>query len=167
MLVILDKWTKNAEFLATIHDLLALEEVQQLKDFDHHHVTTRFDHSMNVAWRAWKWAKRWNLDTTSMARAGVLHDLFFYRSCDKHLVCQNHNLEHPQIAISNAKKITDLSSKEEEIMQSHMFGSVWTPPKSVEGWLFTYVDKHTAIVEVCYGWYAHYKNKLKKLPVFI
>ncbi len=48
----MQKWELDKEFVAHIEDLLACEEVQQLKDITQHYHSTRLDHSISVAYRS-------------------------------------------------------------------------------------------------------------------
>ena len=65
-------------FYDVISDLLENETVQSLKQFRHHVQTTRFQHSLNVAYYNYIFCSRFGWDARAAARAGMLHDLFFY-----------------------------------------------------------------------------------------
>lgn len=157
--------TKNLdpEFLSIVEPLIQTEMVQDLKLYRHHKVNSRYYHCLEVAYITYKLAKKYKLDYKAAARAGLLHDLFHYDTKkDKHIVT-NHYEDHPKIAVLNARQITKLTEKEEQMILTHM----WQPvgkyssqkyrPKSQEGWLLTMVDKHCALKDVSY-----YKFKTKK-----
>ena len=68
----------DQEFFDDIKDLLASDAVQRLKRYVHHKSGTRFDHSLYVAYRSYRFAKKMGWDSRAAARGGLLHDLFFY-----------------------------------------------------------------------------------------
>ncbi len=145
-------WQDDLEYMELIEDLLALEEVQSLEQFKHHKVTNRLAHSLLVSYYSYCMAKRFGLNTRAIARAGLLHDLFFYESEDKYEVGGlSHNYEHPRIALENAKKLTELSDLECDIILKHMFGATRDLPKYKESWIVTLMDKRAAITEIVVG----------------
>lgn len=161
------KWQNDQEYLALIEDLLNNEMVQKLEMYTHHHVTNRLAHSLSVSYRSFRWAKRFNLDTRAIARAGLLHDLFFYDSETKHEVGgKGHNYEHPRIALENAKKLTELSELECDIILKHMAGATRDVPKYAESWIVTLMDKHSCIAELMGGaWSFLYRQTVKAMDV--
>ena len=68
----------NKEFYKIIEDILENETFQKLKLYKHHYIYTRFEHSLSVSYCSYLVCKFLKLDYTSAARAGLLHDLFFY-----------------------------------------------------------------------------------------
>lgn len=147
-------WQNDVEYMALIEDLIELEEVQCLKNYVHHLVTDRLSHSLSVSYRSYRWAKRFNLNARAIARAGLLHDLFYYDSADKYQVGgKGHNWEHPRIALQNALKITEISDLEQDIIVKHMFGATRELPKYPESYIVTLMDKQAAIFELGVGFY--------------
>lgn len=147
-------WQNDVEYMTLIEDLIELEEVQCLKNYVHHLVTDRLSHSLSVSYRSYRWAKRFNLNARAIARAGLLHDLFYYDSADKHQVGgKGHNWEHPRIALQNALKITEISDLEQDIIVKHMFGATRELPKYPESYIVTLMDKQAAIFELGAGFY--------------
>lgn len=143
------KWQEDTAYLDLVQDLLDHEWVQSLEQYKHHIVTNRLAHSLSVSYRSYVWAKRLNLNTRAIARAGLLHDLFFYECLDKASVGgKGHNYEHPRIALANAEKITELSDLERDIILKHMFGATFDIPMYAESWIVTLMDKQTAIAEL-------------------
>lgn len=143
-------WRMDGEFVVIIHKLLRHQLVLSLKMIVHHKVTNRLDHSIGVAYRSYKLAKRLGLNHESVARAALLHDLFVETRTDiKELMMGSHNAAHPRLALQNAKALCALSPKEEDIILSHMFlCTVNSPrPKFKESWVVTIVDKWCAIGE--------------------
>ena len=56
-------------FLDCVGDLLFTPEVQSMRNIPHHPGTTCYEHSVFVAYAAFRMARRWNLDY--MAAAGA------------------------------------------------------------------------------------------------
>ncbi|MBK0348737.1 HD domain-containing protein [Aerococcaceae bacterium zg-ZJ1578] len=165
-------WKQNQEYIDLIADLLETNEVQRLETFVHHKVTNRLAHSISVSYRSYLWAKRLNLDTRAVARAGLLHDLFFYEGANKHLIGgKGHNWEHPRIALKNALKLTELTDLEQDIIVKHMFGATLSPPKYPESLIVSLMDKQSAISELWIGARTYtnnvYRRYLKKVTTFL
>ena len=161
------KWQKDPEYLALVEDLLDHELVQKLEMYKHHHVTNRLLHSLSVSYRSYRWAKRLKLNTKAIARAGLLHDLFFYDCETKHEVGgKGHNFEHPRIALENAKKLTELSELECDIILKHMAGATRDVPKYAESWIVTLMDKHSCIAELTTGAFSFiYRHTVKAMDI--
>lgn len=155
-------WQNDSEYLAIVEDLLEEVDVKRLESFVHHKVTNRLAHSLSVSYRSYRWAKRFRLDTRAIARAGLLHDLFFYEGHDKHEVGgKGHNYEHPRIALNNALKITELSDKEQDIIVKHMFGATLAAPKYTESLIVSLIDKQCSIYEVSGGIINYITERLR------
>lgn len=142
-------WGKDQEYVSLISDLLLLDTLQKLEQYQHHYVTNRLAHSISVSYRSYRWAKRFKLNYESVARAALLHDLFFYESKDKGSVGgKGHNYEHPRIALRNAQEIMNLTDLEQDIILKHMFGATFDLPKYAESWIVTLMDKESAVCEI-------------------
>ena len=96
------------EYFDTISDLIDTQEVQALKKCSQHMATSRFQHSLNVSYYSFIICRKFGLDTYSAARAGLLHDLYYYdwKTDDKRPLEGHHAMIHPIIALENAKNIT-------------------------------------------------------------
>ncbi len=114
------------EFLKEADDLLADPMVKKLSDYKHHRDKNRLDHVTEVAWVSFIWGKKFLLDTKAIVRGALLHDLFYYDWFYEGPAL--HGLRHHNIALSNARKLTDLSKKEEDIIKKHMWPlTIWLP----------------------------------------
>lgn len=164
-------WQDDLEYMEYVADLIDTPEVQKLKEFSHHLVTTRFDHSVGVSYRSYRIAKARGLDARACARAGLLHDLFYYDCSEKDQVGgKGHNYEHPRIALANAEKLTELSDLERDIIVKHMWGATKDVPAYPESWIVTWMDKYSAICELSAGGNRFMLNRIKRLaakPAFI
>lgn len=141
---------KDYQYISFISDLLDMDEIKKLKEFEHHRVTNRLYHSIDVSYKSYLIAKKIGLKPESLrevSRAGLLHDLFYYDTkIEKH---KKHLSTHPEIAVKNAEKICDLTDKEKDIIISHMFGvSFKHIPKYKESFIVSMVDKVVSINEV-------------------
>ncbi|MGO2083565.1 MAG: HD domain-containing protein, partial [Vagococcus sp.] len=119
------------------------------------------EHSISVSYRSYLLAKKWNGDLRATARAGLLHDLFFYDWREEKMGEGTHAYAHPRIALKNARKLTEISPLEEDIIVKHMFGATIAPPKYKESYIVTLVDKYCAVEEVLSPLYR--KMKLKAI----
>ena len=154
----------ESEYYALIAGLLELEEVQQLKAFRHHIMTTRFQHCLNVSYYNYKLCKALNLDAKSAARAGLLHDLYFYdtKSYTHSSPAVRHSKHHPEIALQNAEKLLTLNEREKDMIQNHMFPMTFAFPRYAETYLITLVDKYCAVMEFMLPQPKRFRNFLRR-----
>lgn len=148
------------EFYNITKDLIHNPIVQQMKNYRQHYDSSCYEHCIEVAYWSYLYCKKHNLDYIAIARAAILHDLFLYdwRHSRKKLGLNGfHAFVHPQIALNNALKICDLSQKEQDIILKHMWPITVIPPKSMEAFIITFVDKYCALLES----YVHYKQNRK------
>lgn len=149
-----EAWRYDAEYLSYVQDLINDEKLRKLDDIVHHHYTTRFKHSLYVSYVSYRLAKHFGLDAKATARAGLLHD-FFLENREEIAVLEqgSHNYVHPKLALENAKALTSLSKKEEDIILKHMFlCAKCSLPKYSESYIVTTIDKYCAIAEVTRPW---------------
>ena len=138
----------NKEFLSIVDELINNETVQEMKKYRQHYETSCFDHCYMVSYYCYLICKKYNLDYVSATRAGMLHDLFLYdwrvrQPGRKGL----HAFTHGKTACENACKLFDLNEKEKDIIIKHMWPVTTAFPKSIEGFILTFVDKYCAMQE--------------------
>ena len=138
---------KKEKFLEIINDILANKSIQNLKLYKHHYAYTRLEHCLSVSYYTYVICKFLHLDYKSSARAALLHDLFFYDCEDKLSRPKNHIKNHPKIALENANKLFNLNKKEQDIILKHMWPLTFSPPKYLESFIVTIVDKYCAFKE--------------------
>lgn len=141
------KWEQDSEYMSYVGELLQEPAVQKLSEYEQHHATTRLEHCINVSYTSYCLAKKMHLNARATARAGLLHDLFYYDWRTTKFDRGTHAWIHPRIALRNAEKITDLSPLEKDIIIKHMWGATVCPPKYPEGFIVTAVDKYSATSE--------------------
>ena len=147
-----ENWREDEEYVSYIEDLLTTEEVQKLANYTQHMNSTRLEHSISVSYNSYKLAKQFHGDAKATARAGLLHDLFYYDWRTTKFDEGSHAYMHPRIAVKNAEKITELSDLERDIIIKHMWGATITPPKYKESYIVTMVDKYCAVKEAAEPW---------------
>ena len=158
----------NNDFFMIINDILLNENVENLKNFKHHYGSTRFEHCISVSYYSYIICKFLHLDYVSASRAGMLHDLFFYDSnIDKKP--KFHLWKHPKIALKNAKELFNLNDKECDIILKHMWPITFIPPRYIESYIITFIDKYSALYEwlnycnfCILSFYSIYFLKLKR-----
>lgn len=139
------------EFLEIVDDLIDTPEIKMLKNCTHHYGVNRYQHCINVAYYSYVLCKKLGLNYTAAARAGLLHDLFYYDWHDSGLGIAKHALKHSSIALKNAEKLTKLSELERDIIKNHMWlcGKMW--PHHKEAYIVSIADKICAVWEASYG----------------
>lgn len=140
-------WRQDTEYVALVSDLLAKPEVQKLANYTQHHHSNRLDHSISVSYDSYLIAKKHHLNVRATARAGLLHDLFYYDWRTTKFNLGSHAFIHPRVALRNAEKLTELSPMEKDIILKHMWGATAALPKYRESVIVSLVDDKEAVVE--------------------
>lgn len=147
------------EFLEIVKDILALKEFQDTKLIKHHGNGV-YEHSVKTSHMAYKIAKMINANYVCAARAGMLHDFFYYdwrseeakekrknyKGIDK--IIKMHGFIHPYEAYENASKYFVITKKEHDAIVKHMFPLVPILPRYVESWIVSISDKIIAAQEI-------------------
>lgn len=138
------------EYYALVSDILENSMVQELKNYRHHISTTRFQHCLNVSYYNYLVCRFLHLDVESAARAGMLHDLYYYDTREyRHSHYElSHAKNHPDVAVNNASELFPLNSTEEDIITRHMWPLTKGRPQSKEGYVIVIVDKYCAALEL-------------------
>ena len=142
--------SENEGYFHLVRDLLADKNVLRLAQFSHHSGTTRLQHSLNVSYYNYKLCHLLHLDERAGARAGLLHDLFFYDRRE-HTPVEGegwHGVGHPKIAFFNASELFELSQVEGDMIANHMWPLTPRLPRYRETYVITLVDKFCACAEV-------------------
>ena len=72
-------------FVSCVGDLLTTDEVRSMKRIPHHPGTSCYEHSVFVAYIAFRLARRWNLDYVAAAR-GYVDDIILPSETRKYLI---------------------------------------------------------------------------------
>lgn len=145
----MSKCNKDQEYLFIIDSIMENEEFRKIENIKHHN-TTRLDHSMKVSYYSYLIAKTLKLDYREVARGGLLHDFYTDKISECNKVKDKIKLfstKHPKDAVNNATTYFNLSEKEINIIESHMFPVDYRIPKYAESWIVSLVDKVLSIGE--------------------
>jgi uncharacterized protein len=145
----------GCSYYGCVSDLIERPELARLKEITHHVRTSRFQHCVNVSYYSYLVCRRLGLDSRSAARAGLLHDLFYYdrkeynsaRTKDE----PSHSLKHSRVAENNAGRLTRLSDLERDIISRHMWPMTKKLPKYRESLVVCMIDKYCAVLEFVAG----------------
>lgn len=151
------------EYLMCVQDIIELDEVKSLDNYTQHCNTSRLQHSLNVSYYSFLLARKKGLDYKSVARAGLLHDLYLYDWREVKTE-EHHAFHHPKEALKNAQSIASLNEIEKDAIVNHMWPLSKQAPKYKESYMLSFVDKYCTIVEViCQGIKAmRFSNKASK-----
>jgi len=150
------------EYNDCVSDLLLIEEVQKLDEYNQHLKTTRFQHSINVSYYSYLVCKFLHCDYRSAARAGLLHDLFLYDWRVDKQPEGNHAVAHPIVALRNAQKAVTLNKIEQDAIVKHMWPLTFVPPRYKESFVVSMMDKYCAGLEVAEGLWQKLYDKRRK-----
>lgn len=152
----------NDEYLDIIKDIVFNPIVLEMKNYMQHGFTSCYEHSIYVSYYSYLIAKELGFDYKSVARAGMLHDLFLYdwhvKSTKNEPLFKKHGFIHPQIALENASKYFELNKIEKDCILKHMWPLTIKFPMYKEAYVLTFVDKYSSIIETVKG--------LKKLKYY-
>jgi len=152
-------------FVSIARPIIEHEEYQKMRFIPHHHNSV-FEHSLGVAYLAYRISAKLGLDTVSTIRGALLHDfyLFKFRKREgKNIFAEGyrHSRNHPKIAKDNALKYFNLNKKEIDIILNHMFPVGL--PKSLEAWVTSFADKSLAVWEYSARLYCYTNIKIANL----
>lgn len=140
-------------YYSCVQDIIDSEQLGSLKDITHHISTTRFQHCLNVSYYSYIVCRKFRLNARSAARAGLLHDLFYYNRKEYNSTRRkgepSHSKNHAMIAAENAAQITDITHLERDMIEKHMWPMTRPLPSYKETYIITFVDKYCAVLEFC------------------
>ncbi len=144
--------TKAVTFFSCISGILDNDEVNSLIDYKHHHFTTRFQHSLNVSYYSYCLCRYFGWDYRSAARAGLMHDLYFFENTSIDENGQKLLKKHPFEALRNSERIFNLNDIEKDAIVNHMWPCVSiSRPKFKESLAVSFSDKFCAVMEAGSG----------------
>ncbi|MBO5143260.1 MAG: HD domain-containing protein [Clostridia bacterium] len=128
---------------------------KELCKYIQHGNTNIMRHCRNVSYLSFSFAKilekKFNIhfDYEALIIGAYLHDLFMYDWHEKSATHRLHGFSHPKTASENAKSLCNIGTKEQSIIESHMWPLTITKlPQSREAILVCFFDKYSAILEV-------------------
>lgn len=153
---------RDGDFFREIADLYDRDEVQGLSVYRQHGDINRLRHILSVTYMSWRVAKAVGADEKQTARGAVLHDLFYYDWHDKSWSHRPHAYRHPGFALDNAKKLTDLTPVEADIIKKHMWPVTPMLPRYRESWIVSMADKYCATQECLAEWFPKYNARIMR-----
>ncbi len=142
-----------SSYYVCVRDIIDCRQLDRLKLITHHISTTRFQHCLNVSYYSYLLCRRLGLNARSAARAGLLHDLFYYDRKEynsKKIKGQiSHSRLHSNLAVMNASLLTELTELECDMIKNHMWPLTRPLPKYMESYVITIIDKYCAVLEFC------------------
>lgn len=135
------------EYMSCVWDIIDNEKIQKMDQYVQHCQTSRLQHSINVSYYSFLICRFLGWDYRSAARAGLMHDMFYYDWRVTKSIRSNHASWHPRVALDNAQKITELNKIEKDAIIKHMWPCTLVPPRYKESYVVTFVDKICAVCE--------------------
>ena len=140
---------EKSEYYKIIYDILKNEEFQKRKHYPHHGKISVYEHSLAVSKLSYDIAKKLKLDYKSAAIGGLLHDFYPnpWPSNKQKKFFKKHGFVHAREAMENSYQYFPelMNDKISNIILRHMFPLNLCPPKYLEGWIITLVDKYVSL----------------------
>lgn len=170
-----DRWKKKferhrelqKELREAAPDILGSENFISTKGHIQHGDMTVNQHCVNVAKLSIAISEKLHIKChkKELIRGALLHDYFLY---DWHIgdarKLQNlHGFHHPGIALKNASSEYDLTPREKDIIEKHMWPLTLTKlPRCREAWIVTTADKWCSLLETVHYMHGHGKVEPNK-----
>lgn len=139
----------DSQYLYIVQEILNNEEFKKRLQYHHHENRSVYTHSLVVSFYSYKVAKKLKLDYESAAIGGLLHDFYYedWQKNPKKGLKNLHGIIHAYQALENSRKIFPeyMTDKISDIILKHMFPLNIRPPKYLEGWIITLVDKTVSL----------------------
>ena len=142
---------EKEDFLALLGRLAEDPRTLEMKKYIQHGKVTTYYHCLKVAATAFRYNRRFGLNGNEeeIVRAAFLHDYYLYdwHCHDGHL----HGYRHPFVAARNARRDFDISDREKEIIETHMWPLTLTHvPPTKEAWIVSLADKTCSTKETLF-----------------
>lgn len=154
-----ERWKKELNRYRKFHhriwesapDILKSKNFHKTKQFLQHGNITVSDHVMSVAHCSLALTEMLHIrcNERELIRGALLHDYFLYdwHKPDKEHPHRLHGFYHPGTALRNAAKEYNLTNRERDIIEKHMWPLTLVPPKCREAWIVTTADKWCSLLE--------------------
>ncbi len=135
------------EYLKIIDPIINNEEYIKRKTYRHHQNKTVYDHCLQVSYLSYKIARPIPyIDEKSVAIGGILHDFYnepWMHKKERAPFFKKHGFVHAKEALDNSYKYFPelMNKKTANVILRHMFPLNIVPPKYLESWIVTMVDK--------------------------
>lgn len=154
-----EKWKRHFEQQRRLHrqihaaaeDILTSRNFHKTRTFIQHGNMTVNNHCMNVAKYSLLISESLHIpcNQRELIRGALLHDYFLYDWHHPDYINPHrlHGFYHPGVALRNASKEYDLTPREKDIIQKHMWPLTVVPPMCREAWIVTTADKWCSLME--------------------
>lgn len=147
-------------------DIFESENADMRREHIQHGNTSVHKHCLDVARRCVRINRKFGLNAVErdLIRGALLHDYFLY---DWHTRKREnyeflHGFTHPRKALVNAEREYDLTNRERDIIDKHMWPmTIHRIPKCRESWIVVAVDKYSALAEMAQRAYKFGASKLR------
>ena len=156
-----EKNSTATQYMGCVGDIFKSDKLKKLDNFEQHNHTSRLQHSINVSYYSFLWSRKLGLDYRSAARAGLVHDMYFYDWRRPNALRGYHPLWHALVACDNSKKEFGLNEVEQDAVKKHMWPCIINFPKYKESYIVSFADKFCAVLEFADG-----INAVKKVIKF-
>lgn len=176
----LKKFKTFDEWYEIVKDILNDEEFLKRKKFKHHGEVSVYEHCCLVSLKSYTLAKKLHADSRIAAIAGLLHDFYpkawvdseelkeldpeYSSLLNKKLpLWKMHGFVHAKEACLNYQKFYPhlVDRKVTNAIKRHMFPLNIVPPRYIESWIITIVDKECSTKDI-----IHIKGMPKKLVIW-
>ena len=145
--------SRYADISETANRLVNTSRFHLTKGFIQHGKISVYAHCFSVAVMSIRIANFLDIevDRKALIRGALLHDYFLYDWHDTDNYAHRwHGFTHPSTALRNAQEDFDLTTRECDIIEHHMFPLVPFPPKCREAWIVCLADKICALKETLF-----------------
>ena len=152
---------KDCEYNNIVNHVLKNPKFLEINNCRHHGIT-RLEHSFRVSYFSYKITKKLRLDYKNTAVASLLHDFFTNDQFSKKELRLS-AFRHPKKCLENATEFFSLSDMQKDIIYSHMFPLIPRPPRYLESWIVSMVDKVVAAYEFTLSYHKLYFSKIENM----
>ena len=138
-------------FLELVSPILNSKEFIKRKKWMHHENVSLYEHLLIVSYLSYKICLKYKLHYKDAAIGGLLHD-FYYKPWQENLnvkkpFFKQHGFVHAREAMYNSYKFFPkfMNKRVSNIIQRHMFPLNIIPPRYIEGYIVSYVDKKVSM----------------------
>jgi len=143
---------QEKEFYELAAHILRNSEFQRRRTFLHHQDSV-YDHSLRVAYVAYRIAKMVSkykkVNIKNVVISALLHDFYLtpWREYKESFFFKKHGFVHGKIAALNSYYFFPklMNERIENAIKRHMFPLTIIPPKYIEGWIVTMADKYVSL----------------------
>lgn len=145
-----DRRAFEEKFAALLLVMAAESSLFKMNNFTQHGNTSTLLHCIAVSYFSFLLAEKLGISCCrrELLRGALLHDYFLYDWHERDKAHRLHGFTHPGRALKNAKRDFQLSEREQDIIEKHMFPLTPFPPKYREAVLVCLVDKWCSTYEV-------------------